>query len=83
MTEPSTVAPAIPDTQPDYHYPPYLSSVARSPRMPLVLLPETLTERTGPVFGPGLLRRHDNDLTAQHASEPLGEAHPGAWQGAR
>jgi protocatechuate 3,4-dioxygenase beta subunit len=41
--------------------------------MPLILLPETLTEKTGPVFGHGLIRQHDNDLTAQHASDPLGE----------
>jgi protocatechuate 3,4-dioxygenase, beta subunit len=68
-----TVATAIPGTQPDYHFPGYLSSVARSPRMPLVLLPETLTEKTGPVFGHGLIRQHDNDLTAQHEGEPLGE----------
>jgi protocatechuate 3,4-dioxygenase, beta subunit len=68
-----TVATAIPGTQPDFHFPPYLSSIARSPRMPLVLLPETLTEKTGPVFGHGLIRQHDHDLTAQHEREPLGE----------
>lgn len=73
MIKLSTVATAIPGTQPDYHFPPYLSSIARSPRMPLILLPETLTEKTGPVFGHGLIRQHDNDLTAQHASDPLGE----------
>ncbi len=73
MIESSPVALAVPGTQPDYHYPPYVSTIARSPRMPLVLLPETLTERTGPVFGQGLLRERDNDLTAQHAADPLGE----------
>jgi protocatechuate 3,4-dioxygenase, beta subunit len=70
---PSIVELAIPGTQPEYHFPPYLSSIPRSPRMPLVLLPETLTERTGPVFGQGLLRERDNDLTAQHAGDPIGE----------
>src|SRR5206468_4528806 len=35
--------------------------------------PETLTERTGPVFGHSLIRQHDNDLIAQHAAEPIGE----------
>lgn len=73
MIESSPVALAVPGTQPDYHYPPYVSTIARSPRMPLVLLPETLTERTGPVFGQGLLRERDNDLTARHAADPLGE----------
>jgi protocatechuate 3,4-dioxygenase beta subunit len=69
----STVETAIQGTQPDYHFPPYVSSIARSPRLPLVLLPETLTERTGPVFGHGLIREHDNDLTAQHDGDPIGE----------
>jgi len=41
--------------------------------MPLVLLPETPTEKTGPVFGHGLIRNGDNDLTAQHEGEPIGE----------
>lgn len=68
-----TVALAVPRTQPDYYYPPYVSTIARSPRMPLIPLPETLTERSGPVFGSALLRPGDNDLTAQHASDPIGE----------
>ena len=73
MIELSTVETAEPGTQPGYHFPPYVSSIARSPRMPLVVLPETLTERTGPVFGHGLIRERDNDLTAQHAGDPIGE----------
>jgi protocatechuate 3,4-dioxygenase beta subunit len=70
---PPIVELAIPGSQPEYHFPPYLSSIPRSPRMPLVLLPETLTETTGPVFGHGFLRERDNDLTAQHAGDPIGE----------
>jgi len=73
MTEQPMVELAVLGTQPEYHYPPYKSSVARSPRMPLVLLSKTLTERTGPVFGHGLIRERDNDLTAQHAGDPIGE----------
>ena len=73
MLDLSTVETAIPGTQPDYHFPSYASSIARSPRLPLVLLPKTLSERTGPVFGPGLMCEHDNDLTAQHSGEPIGE----------
>lgn len=64
---------AIAGTQPEYHYPSYASSVARSPREPLVVLPATLTERTGPVFGHSLIRATDNDLTQQHEGEALGE----------
>jgi protocatechuate 3,4-dioxygenase, beta subunit len=73
LNELPIVQTAIQGTQPDFCFPPYVSSVARSPRMPLVFLPLTLTERTGPVFGYNLIRENDNDLTAQHEGEPLGE----------
>lgn len=73
MNDISTVEIAEPGTQPEYHFPPYVSSIARSPRLPLVPLPATLTERTGPVFGHSLIRPHDHDLTAQHAADPIGE----------
>ncbi len=73
MKSSQTVELAIPGTQPEYHFPPYVSSVARSPRLPLVRLPKSRTEGTGPVFGQGLIRAGDNDLTAQYDSEPIGE----------
>jgi protocatechuate 3,4-dioxygenase, beta subunit len=73
LIELNPVQPAIPGTQPAYLYPPYVSSIERSPRMPLVVLPKTLTERTGPVFGHNFVRKNDNDLTAQHEGDPLGE----------
>ena len=73
MADLSTVEVAPAGTQPEYHFPRYGSSVARSPRMPLVVLPKTLTERTGPVFGRELIRERDNDLTAQHQGDPIGE----------
>jgi protocatechuate 3,4-dioxygenase beta subunit len=69
----SNVELAAPGTQPDYYYPPYVASMARAPRMPLVPLPETITERTGPMFGGALLRAGDSDLTAQRAGDPVGE----------
>ncbi|UWZ85571.1 protocatechuate 3,4-dioxygenase subunit beta [Occallatibacter riparius] len=73
MIETPNVELAAPGTQPDYYYPPYVSSMSRAPLMPLVSLPSTTTENTGPVFGHELIRRGDNDLTAQHAGEPIGE----------
>lgn len=73
MIDVSTVQEAIQGTQPDYNFPPYKSSVARSPRLPLMVLRETLTERTGPVFGHSYIRPNDNDLTKQHAGDPIGE----------
>ena len=73
MQDHPMVETAVRGTQPDYLFPPYVSSIARSPRMPLVMLPKTLTEKTGPVFGHGLIRTGDNDLTAQHLGDPVGE----------
>jgi protocatechuate 3,4-dioxygenase beta subunit len=73
MAQPSVVQLPLPGTQPDFHHPPYVSSIVRSPRQPLVMLPHTISERTGPVFGPGIIRPQDNDLTAQHREEPIGE----------
>ena len=60
-------------TQPDYCYPPYASTVKRSPSQPLVLLPASLSEVTGPLFGHDIIKANDFDLTKQHAGEPIGE----------
>lgn len=65
--------PVKPGTQPDYLHAPYRSSILRSPRQPLIVVPQTLSELSGPVFGHGAIARFDNDLTKQHAGEPLGE----------
>ena len=63
----------FPNTQPDYLFPQYASTVKRAPSQPLVALPQSLTEVTGPVFGPDDLKPTDSDLTRQHAGEPIGE----------
>ena len=62
-----------PGSQPEYLHPPYASSVKRAPRQPLVLLPHTLSELTGPLFRYARMQANDADLTRQHAGEPLGE----------
>jgi len=62
-----------PDTHPPLLYPEYGSTVLRAPREPLVWLPHTLTEVTGPVLGDRRLGELDHDLTRQHEGEPLGE----------
>jgi protocatechuate 3,4-dioxygenase beta subunit len=62
-----------PGTQPDYLHPPYVSSRLRAPTKPLVLLPHTLSEITGPLFGQESMHPGDDDLTRQHAGEPIGE----------
>jgi len=60
-------------TQPDYLYPPYRSTVKRAPTRPLVLIPQTLSEITGPVFGDDTVGANDFDLTGGHDGDPLGE----------
>jgi protocatechuate 3,4-dioxygenase, beta subunit len=62
-----------PGTQPDHLHPAYTSSIKRAPTRPLVSVPQTLTEVTGPVFGRETVDRAAFDLTRQHAGEPVGE----------
>ena len=62
-----------PGTQPDHLHPPYVSSIKRAPTRPLVRIPHTLTEITGPQFGKESVDSIAFDLTKQHAGEPLGE----------
>ena len=62
-----------PLSQPPSLYQPYHATVRRAPRHPLVFLPHTLSEITGPVYGHRDIAESDNDLTRQHAGEPLGE----------
>ena len=62
-----------PATLPPNNHPPYRSPALRHPREPLVGVPQTLSELTGPVYehqAPGPL---DHDLTRQHPGTPLGE----------
>src|SRR5215467_12395529 len=60
-------------TQPGSLYEPYRATILRSPRKPLVFLPHTLSEVTGPVYGHDNVTENDHDLTRQHSGEPLGE----------
>jgi protocatechuate 3,4-dioxygenase beta subunit len=58
---------------PPLDYAGYRSTAKRSPRRPLVVVPHTLSELTGPVYGHDVVRPGDEDLTRQHAGDPLGE----------
>jgi protocatechuate 3,4-dioxygenase beta subunit len=62
-----------PGEQPEHLYPGYESTRLRAPKRPLIILPHTLTETTGPVYGHERIGPVDNDLTVQHEGEPLGE----------
>jgi protocatechuate 3,4-dioxygenase, beta subunit len=79
MTEPA--APLIeiadearaPSGDPPYLHPDYRSTPLRAPAKPLLILPHTLSETSGPAFGDAAVAELDHDLTRQHPGEPLGE----------
>jgi protocatechuate 3,4-dioxygenase, beta subunit len=53
--------------------PGYRSTVQRAPSQAPIVLPQNLTEVTGPLLGEGRIKDTDADLTRQHAGEPLGQ----------
>jgi protocatechuate 3,4-dioxygenase beta subunit len=61
------------DELPPLDYPAYVSTRLRHPTQPLIVLPQRLTELTGPVFGHERIGALDHDLTRQHAGEPIGQ----------
>ena len=62
-----------PDAHPPLDYPGYKSTALRHPKQPLVYLPQTITEITGPQLSERITGELDNDLTRQHSGEPIGE----------
>ena len=58
---------------PPHHAPAYRATELRHPKQPLVVIPHTLSELTGPVYGYERMGPLDNDLTRQHEGDPLGE----------
>ena len=58
---------------PAYDYDGYKSTTGRAPKQPLVIIPHTLVELSGPAYGHNDVRPEDADLTKQHTGEPLGE----------
>jgi len=71
QAQPATTVEAEPD--PPYDWYDYVGTRLRHPKQPLVILPHTLTELTGPVYGAGFVDPDDADLTIQDGGEPLGE----------
>ncbi|MFY0478565.1 protocatechuate 3,4-dioxygenase subunit beta [Achromobacter sp.] len=61
------------DTQPAYRFDAYGSTLLRSPNEPLIALPQTLSEITGPAFGAAFVKQGDNDLTRIASAEAIGE----------
>ena len=58
---------------PPYDHYDYVGTRLRAPKEPLVIIPSTLTELSGPAFGGSTVDPGDADLTRQHAGAPLGE----------
>ena len=55
-------------------FPDYRSTGLRAPRQPLIEIPQTLTEATGPVDGwDRLMGPAFHDMTTQHSGEPIGQ----------
>jgi protocatechuate 3,4-dioxygenase, beta subunit len=64
---------ALTGVDPPLLHPEYVSTRLRAPKEPLVVIPASLSELTGPIYGDGPLSETDADLTRQHAAEPLGQ----------
>ncbi len=62
-----------PREQPALLHLPYRATLRRAPAKPLIQLPHSYSELTGPLYGHNPIGETDNDLTRQHAGEPLGE----------
>jgi protocatechuate 3,4-dioxygenase, beta subunit len=61
------------ESDPPYLYPDYVATRLRAPKKPLIILPETLSDTTGPAYERSPIGELDDDLTSQHVGEPLGE----------
>ncbi|MEP7088339.1 MAG: hypothetical protein ABI884_13630, partial [Gemmatimonadota bacterium] len=51
------------DVHPPLDFPGYRGTSLRHPRQPLVIVPQTLSELTGPVYGHASVTDGDRDLT--------------------
>lgn len=68
-----SIAEALESPDPPYDVPDYVSSRLRVPKRPLVTLPETMSELTGPIYGDRDVMASDGDLTRQFPGDPIGE----------
>jgi protocatechuate 3,4-dioxygenase, beta subunit len=62
-----------PGSQPDNRHDAYRASIHRAPRKPLIQIPHSISELSGPLYGHHPIGETDSDLTRQHSGEPLGE----------
>jgi len=71
----NSFTPKDPESHPPLIHPLYKPSTTRSPTKDPVIVPQTITELTGPVFDYSSLPDHSADLTmnGRGAGEPIGE----------
>jgi protocatechuate 3,4-dioxygenase, beta subunit len=62
-----------PAAHPPLDFPDYRSTALRHPKQPLIVLPQRLTEITGPLYGGDRVGDIDHDLTRQYPGQPLGQ----------
>jgi protocatechuate 3,4-dioxygenase beta subunit len=65
----AAIAPRDWQTQPPYLHEAYRSTVLRAPQHPLIPVPASLADLTGPVFGDDEVRPADADLTRPNGAE--------------
>jgi len=58
---------------PDPNSPEYRATGLRHPKQAPVVIPQTLTELTAPVYGHDSVGPRDHDLTVQHPAPPVGQ----------
>jgi protocatechuate 3,4-dioxygenase beta subunit len=63
----------LPGTQPAYLHTPYVSTLLRAPQKPLVAIPQTLSEITGPRFGRDELGAGTCNMTVGQHGEAQGQ----------
>lgn len=73
MASETILAKSLSDEDPPYHFEAYKSTSLRGPQKDPLVIRSGETELNTPVFGEARIRTNDNDLTAQHDGEPLGE----------
>ncbi len=70
----SMTYPPVPEgTHPPHAFADYRSTGLRAPSQPLIVLPQRLTELTGPVFGHDRVQTGDDDLTHWDGGEAVGQ----------
>jgi protocatechuate 3,4-dioxygenase beta subunit len=62
-----------PRSQPVLAHAAYQSTRRRAPSQPLICLPHTMSELTGPLYGHNPIGETDNDLTRHYPDPPQGE----------